>query len=802
MKRSSVIICLIFILISVCLFPVVAFREVVKPSYNAFGKGATSGEDFYYLDTADGGTRLYVFDAKGKVRAVSTDRDHSAVDLFISDGKLYVLSLDSARNDEGGICRSYRILSYTQDLKLLEQTAAFELHAGEKAVDLNVASGKGIVSAVSTDGSLAESYAVTISDLVTLAKEQDEQADAVTPDSIYLEEAPEGRFIADAAFGQGTLHIRTDADAPEGLFAGDPYLKNALSRIHFSFGDRLKLSGNLLMYWIVGTLILLGILILGQSLFSGQTRMVYVGLILEVLMVFMIFLFYSGFSGLKTHYVKEAREDYAVNTLKTLAKEAEGMVFTQADDTWYESDTYGRLQRSINRFVSRESASETFYDAFAISTETGTVICSADGRNNGLAQDHYGNSSLWSEIGGSGITDFYDVSVPGKDFSAFAVTSPEGNAITFVGIIRYDAGEFDRSEKSKVIRDLAILFVIASGLILFVLWLVAADIKRFDKAISEVAVNGRSAYLKPQNPVGSDLLNMWNSLREIEKKIDKINYSSYKRYEAYFRFAPRNIEKILGKDSILDVENGDNVSLLGTLGIISNAPEEGADTRISELSGLLSFLKDHPDKEGVIVSDRDGLATVDMLFTDDAVNTQDFAVDYLRYCRESGKSGTVPSLFLYHGNFRYGVTGNEDQSRVFLLSSGSAELLKLAGWFRKQKLSIVVTEDVKMRETNAFDYRYIGYVNVGDNGRDIKLYEILDGCPKKVRELRLLYRNKFEEAIRVFYASDYYIARNAFSEILKNDPGDEIVRWYLFESERLLDSPPTIGSRAGAIHAD
>ena len=108
---------------------------------------------------------------------------------------------------------------------------------------------------------------------------------------------------------------------------------------------------------------------------------------------------------------------------------------------------------------------------------------------------------------------------------------------------------------------------------------------------------------------------------------------------------------------------------------------------------------------------------------------------------------------------------------------------------------------MKDREPAVYDTRYIGFVRLGDN-RELKLFEVLDACPKRERQAKMDDRERFSEALALFYQKDYYIARNAFSDILKRNPTDEIARWYLFESERLLDKGAAAGEHAGALYAD
>lgn len=68
-----------------------------------------------------------------------------------------------------------------------------------------------------------------------------------------------------------------------------------------------------------------------------------------------------------------------------------------------------------------------------------------------------------------------------------------------------------------------------------------------------------------------------------------------------------------------------------------------------------------------------------------------------------------------------------------------------------------------------------------------KLYEILDAYPGMERDLRKAYDQNFQKAVNLFYRSDFYLARNLFSTILRACPGDGIARWYLFACEYLFN---------------
>ncbi len=811
--RSAIISCVLILIISVCLFPSVIKKASAAPSLNAFGKGTASSNSVYYLDGANDGMRLFSLDKEGKVKSVYADPKTTATDLCLYDGKVFVLVNDVVRFDGPNVYRAYRLKGFTQELLPCQTTASFELHAGEKAVDVNIENGQIFVSALSINADTVEAYSLSLDELTAIYEEQqasqeEESEDAeptpavadVQAESFYLDYAEKGRFFADAAFKDGVLSTRTDADLAEDVFAYNETVKKSLENTSLSLSQSMKLSMDVTVYWIAGTLILMIAVIFCIVMLGGKVKAIYIGLGIEALMAIVLVILYNGFTDYKDRYVKEAREKYAYEALSLLAGQSDRLTYKEFDGSWYDSNTYKKVQRTVNTFVSGEYASEVFEDALLVDVITENVICSADGRNNERIGDLYGKSDLWEKLIDKKSSDIYELNVAGKNIEAIAVRPNEDANAAFVGIIDTDNGRFDKEKRMELIRNMLVSYVVFSGLCIFLLWLLTFDISLFDKAIGDVAVNGKSVDLGPKNPVGTDLENMWNSLRQIEKEIGRLQYSSFKRLEAYSRFAPQDVEKILGKESILDVVNGDRIGIKGTLSMITTDSSSDVDERIDQLGGLFDFMKEYPELRGTLVSDRDGLSSIDMFFYNQERNTCEFAVDYLKECRDDRASFNTPSVFMYYGSFVYAVTGTNEQSRAFLLAPESSELASYAKWFKDHDISAIVTEEVKNRERTSYDFRYIGFINIGDKKKDIRLYELLDACPKAERELKLEYMNKFEDGLQLFYQSDYYMARNTFSEILKVNPGDEIVRWYLFESERLLDDTSAIGTKQGAFH--
>ena len=106
--------------------------------------------------------------------------------------------------------------------------------------------------------------------------------------------------------------------------------------------------------------------------------------------------------------------------------------------------------------------------------------------------------------------------------------------------------------------------------------------------------------------------------------------------------------------------------------------------------------------------------------------------------------------------------------------------------FKQAGVWLILTEAAYRECKNKYSFRYIGYVS--HENKNIKLYECMDVYPKIRKEI--IERNimKFKKALSLFYSNDFYLAKNAFNEVLKENVYDEVARWYLFSCEYNLHS--------------
>ena len=206
--------------------------------------------------------------------------------------------------------------------------------------------------------------------------------------------------------------------------------------------------------------------------------------------------------------------------------------------------------------------------------------------------------------------------------------------------------------------------------------------------------------------------------------------------------------------------------------------------------------------DGLFVSTESDLSVIRMLFTEDDKNSIRFGTDLaIDACTDPLVYD--PTIILHYDSFVYGVAGTENLAYTFLSAEDSDNLEHCARWLGTLGVNMIITEPVKDRETGAWDTRYIGFIlpNPDDRDRRINLYEVLDATDAESRHNKKRMAADFDSALAMFYERDFYFARNAFTDILRESPSDEVAKWYLFECERLLNEEAS-RDFVGELHMD
>ncbi len=341
-----------------------------------------------------------------------------------------------------------------------------------------------------------------------------------------------------------------------------------------------------------------------------------------------------------------------------------------------------------------------------------------------------------------------------------------------------------------------LLAFVLSGFIAFLLWRMMLPLGRLSRQMDEVS-EGRLK-MERITPSHDELGQMAKSMQEMCMGLSIRDYEMNSTLKSYGRFIPRDLPELLDRASVMEVSFGDVRSITGNIAVLAVVNRDRARALLED-APFVDFVNqcfaaaNHSVMQhgGYILSSGFEMGAFRVYFPGGAQNCLNSALDLLGGAKENHSlSGPTPHflMILHHATFLYGVAGSDEQAFPFLSSNELEFLASYSHHFADAGCKIVFTHEFLPSIPENFHYRYIGYVTDPATSECYKLYELLDSYPELERNLRLWYDKDFQQAIQMFYRSDFYLARTTFSNILRSCPGDGVAKWYLFACEYYFQS--------------
>ena len=790
-KRASIIVNCIWV-VAVLVFGILQCRTgYAQVSEYTIDTNMVKSEPFLYAtDNTDGKARLYCINEDGSVansvQVQETAKGSRFVGLSVRQN-VYVL-LEETTKEKGNSSVQYRIAEYSPELTLLSYSRPICLEDDSRLTGFSADDAAYYLTIVDADRTSAVVYRVLREEQPGAETETEEQ-EPVQAEEILLSAAGNGRTILQARYQGGRMLLYLDDGSGASDFAPDEALRELFNGRHFTWKQYLGMHTEVIFRYTVVVLGGLLVLLIVEGVLRKKNRLAYLIVVLETVLLVVAagnvwFAFRLEYSG-EQERCRELSEIY----LKQLAAEDVFLAGVMSDEEqYYSGETYYRQQARMKELAEGDGTSRYFQDICLVRLSDGTVTAGTGEWNGQDISSLYTAEvrNLYEQAVNDRRYCTRDIRIGSRGYHLGCAVIGGGNADGYA-LVSILSTDFDLPAwRHILLRDVLIgLGAYAAVSLLCILFLTAQsrDIGKLNKAMQSVA--GGSQEVERPAVHGTDMESMWNSINETDKTIKKMSYSRLRIFEAYYRFAPKGIEKLLEKNSILEVDSGDERSLAGSLAIVG-ADYAGADA-MKERNSLIQLIeKRQTEQGGVVVSSDTRLSVLKILFAEKKGDTVQFAVDLIRdILGDQGLHGINASVFLFRSQFTYGVAGTESQCYTFLDTGDRFGQGEYAKWLRSLGLRVVVTEAVMEDGCRGKDVRYLGYVD-GNGGRE-KLYEVLDACPARERRTKLQLREKFEQALRLFYQYDFYLARSTFSEILRELPEDRISKWYLFACEKHLN---------------
>jgi len=271
---------------------------------------------------------------------------------------------------------------------------------------------------------------------------------------------------------------------------------------------------------------------------------------------------------------------------------------------------------------------------------------------------------------------------------------------------------------------------------------------------------------------------------------------------AYERFIPQEFLRTLGKESIIDVQLGDQINEEMTLFFsdirsfttISEkmTPEENFDFLNEYLSHCIPAVLNNHGFIDKYIGD-----AVMAIFPKDpeyavkaAIDTQKQLEVYNSGRKEKGLDEIRIGIGLHTGSVMLGTIGNDDRMDGTVISDAVNLSSRLEGLTKQFGVSLAVSEATldKMQNSGSYHSRFLCKVKVKGKEKAVAVYEIFDGDDGKIMALKQKLMEPYKAGMQRYLNKEFSKAVSDFEQCLTIYPEDETSKRYLRRSAQFVVS--------------
>jgi class 3 adenylate cyclase/PAS domain-containing protein len=287
--------------------------------------------------------------------------------------------------------------------------------------------------------------------------------------------------------------------------------------------------------------------------------------------------------------------------------------------------------------------------------------------------------------------------------------------------------------------------------------------------------------------------------RKAEAERVKFTNELFQLNEALSRFVPRQFLQLLNKQSIVDVQLGDQVqqemSVLFadirdfTTLSESMTPEENfkfinaylkrMEPAIIENQGFIDkYIGDEIMALFGLGADNALKAAIAMLHS---------LTEYNQYRTNYGYVPIKIGIGINTGSLMLGTVGGKCRMDSTVISDTVNLASRIEGLTKDYGVSLLISHQTfsQLRDANQYAFRIIDRVKVKGKTTAVSVYEVFEADPPKLREGKLATKSAFEEALLLYHLHSFTDAAQLFEECLHLNPHDTVAQIYLERCQRL-----------------
>jgi PAS domain S-box-containing protein len=282
-------------------------------------------------------------------------------------------------------------------------------------------------------------------------------------------------------------------------------------------------------------------------------------------------------------------------------------------------------------------------------------------------------------------------------------------------------------------------------------------------------------------------------LFELNQNLEKSLDAESELTDAYGRFVPHQFLNLLGYESIIDVNLGDQVQeemsvLFADIRDFTTLSETMTpQENFNFINAYLSRMEPAITSNNGFIDKYIGDAIMALFsdFADDAVKAGIAMLNILtNYNQDRQRVGYVPiqiGIGINSGSLMLGTVGGKSRMDSTVISDAVNLASRIEGLTKDYSVPLLISHQTLERLRNPADYaiRIVDKVQVKGKSQYVVVYEVFDADPPEIRSAKLANLPVYTEAMLLCERKQFREAGKLFEECLRTNPSDQVARIYL-----------------------
>ena len=262
---------------------------------------------------------------------------------------------------------------------------------------------------------------------------------------------------------------------------------------------------------------------------------------------------------------------------------------------------------------------------------------------------------------------------------------------------------------------------------------------------------------------------------------------------AYGRFVPHEFLQLLNKESIIDVELGDQVNREMSI-LFSDIRDFTTLSESMTPEDNFKFINDYLSRMELAVIANQGFIdkyigdAIMALFSgnaDDAVNAGiamlKSLAEYNQHRAQSAEPPIKIGIGINTGSLMLGTVGGRNRMDGTVISDAVNLASRLESLTKEYGVSLLISHQTLARLDNPSGYsvRFIEQVKVKGKSKAVGVFEVFDGDEPHIKEGKLATKAIFEEGLFFYHQQFFREAEQRFADVLRVNPSDKVAQIYL-----------------------